>query len=438
MHRKPSSTVIPGLLSLCLFFLVQNVFAQGATDGTIYSRFGIGDLRSFSTSQVQAMGGGGSSMLTLNYVNTQNPGSWGTQVFTRAAVGFVYQGLYTTDASENTSILTQGTLNAVQFGFPLLTQKLGVGISYEPYSRLDYRVRVEGAMTPGGSVADSSAYIIDYEGNGGLQKVAAGLGYRISRYLSIGANFDFYFGILESGRTTSFLETGYLQTRLVTATRMSGISGTVGAIAMVPGLLGEDDLLTIGAAVTLPAHLSGHRVQTLGQDLDRDTLGTRLQGNTVLPFRSRLGLSYRPDDRWTVVIDGQYEPWKQFESDFLFPGYTSEDDNLFENRMRASAGVEFLPGGGDPLTPFLQRVAYRLGFYYDEFYVNPVPDVNLNTIAITGGISLPTMFPGTRIDINGEVGTRGTTDFNLVRDTFYRLAVNVNVGERWFERRKLR
>ena len=64
--------------------------------------------------------------------------------------------------------------------------------------------------------------------------------------------------------------------------------------------------------------------------------------------------------------------------------------------------------------------------------------IDINTLALTGGLSLPSFVPGTRLDINMEVGARGTTEQNLVRDVFYGVSVILNIGERWFVKRKLR
>ena len=83
-------------------------------------------------------------------------------------------------------------------------------------------------------------------------------------------------------------------------------------------------------------------------------------------------------------------------------------------------------------------IAYRLGFYYDQTYVSPVAGTDINTIALTGGFSLPALLAGTRLDINFEVGTRGTTDGNLVHDRLYGVSATLNIGERWFVKRKLR
>ena len=218
----------------------------------------------------------------------------------------------------------------------------------------------------------------------------------------------------------------------------------MGALLTLPGVLGEGDALTAGATFTLPTRLSGDRVRTLGESLDRDTLGTKVDGSVDVPLGAGLGLAYRPDARWTVLADGRYEPWSAFSSTFALPGYTPGDGAAnFQDRLRLSAGVELVPAGADFTEAYFRRTAYRLGFYYDDAYLDGAqiggdPDAELRTLALTGGVSLPTLLPGTRLDLNLEVGRRGTTDAELVQETFYRVLVNVNIGERWFEQRKLR
>ena len=110
------------------------------------------------------------------------------------------------------------------------------------------------------------------------------------------------------------------------------------------------------------------------------------------------------------------------------------------DRMRISGGVEWIPAGISQLESYLARIAYRLGFYRDNLYVSPSTAVGtkIDVVAVTGGLGLPTLFAGTRVDLVFEIGTRGTLDRNLVRDRFVGLSATVNVGERWFVKRRLR
>ncbi|HET6566897.1 MAG TPA: hypothetical protein VFG50_02960 [Rhodothermales bacterium] len=420
--------------------LAPAAFAQRNNDGSIYSRYGLGELRAFPSAQLQAMGGGGTSVLSYTYVNLTNPATWADQILTRFSAGVLYQGVQATDASNDVSRLTEGTLNAFQFSFPI-GSKVGVALGYEPYSRVSYRVQRDGALPPDPVLGDTSHFILNLEGSGGLQRFVGGVGYRINRNISVGADANIIFGILEDARRTDFTGGTFRESYLSTSTRLAGVTGTLGGIVTLPQLASENDVFTVGAAFTLPATLSGSRVRTLSPN-DRtpgDTLETKVpDGSVKLPWGVRAGAAYSYDQRWLLVVDGQYQPWSNFSSDFSFAGYDPGGVSTFRDRIRASAGLEFLPAGTDLVRPFLARVAYRLGAYYDRSYVSPIAGVDLHTVALTAGLGIPLFNPGTRLDLGFEIGTRGQTDQNLVRDTFYRISASVNFGERWFQRRRLR
>lgn len=412
--------------------------AQNTGDGTIYSRFGIGELRSFSSPQIEALGGAGYALRSLNYVNLDNPASWADQVLTRAVAGLRFQNLRARADGQEESILSEGNLGVIQFSFPILDRKLGVAAGFQPFSRVSYRVQLAGRALPDPFEPDSVDYQIDFEGGGGLQQVMGGLGYQLTPSLAVGAALHFLLGVIDYGRNTSFPGSRLQDANLVTSTRMSGFAGSFGAIFQMQSLLGDADVLNIGLSLRTPAALRARRVQTLGESLDVDTLVAPANGDVTLPLSIGLGLGYHPDARWIVAVDAQYEPWTSFDSELPFAGLSEDETGRLEDRVRVAGGFEFLPAGSDLLEPYFQRIAYRLGGYYDRSYVSPVADVSVATMAVTGGLSFPTLLTGTRLDINFEVGTRGTTDHALVRDVFYRISVNVNAGERWFQRQRLR
>jgi len=419
--------------------------AQQSSDGSLYSRFGIGELRSFGSSQMQAMGDVGFALHSLNYANLTNPGTWSDQILTRASAGFTYQNVSIRNAAGDESRLGSGYLNGVQFSFPISERRVGAALAFVPYSKVSYRVQIEEELDLGDPDAAPQPYTIDFEGSGGLQSITGGLGVRINRHLSVGAALNGIFGIIENGRRTSFIgggaSTEFVNTNVSSSTQLFGLTGTFGVLASTVGLFRNNDFFSVGAAFTTPATLSGERVRTLGQDLDRDTLDATLRGDVHLPWRVGAGVAYQPGPSWAFILGGRYEPWTNFESDLPFPGYDPADPGSAErlaDRIQLGAGVEFMPAGADQLAPFLSRVAYRLGINYDRSYISPVAGRNIQTLAATAGLSLPTRSSGTRLDINLQVGTRGTADGVLVRDVFYRVSANVNIGERWFQTPKLR
>ena len=200
---------------LTALILVCNVQGQGQDDGSFYSRYGIGELSSFASSQAQSLGGAGVGLFSYDYMNFSNPATWSRQTLVRVAAGAQFNRLHAEDAGGRNERLIHGNFNALQIGVPLLSARLGLGASYEPYSRINYEVSSTGSLDAG--VEGELPYQIHHEGSGGLHQARIGLGLRLSQWASIGASADLIFGIAEEERRTTFDSVDLLDTRLVTA-----------------------------------------------------------------------------------------------------------------------------------------------------------------------------------------------------------------------------
>jgi hypothetical protein len=316
---------------------------------------------------------------------------------------------------------------------PLAAGRVGLSLSLAPYSRVNYRVIEEDSVdVPGG---DRQAYRLNFEGTGGLYRFRTGLGARVAEGLRVGASADVLFGRVEYLQRTEFPGSTTLEeVQVGRITRLAGVTATVGAAYRAR--TGEDRSLNVGAALTLPARLSGDRTRTLGTSLDQDTLAAPSDGGATLPLGARGGLALS-GPRWTFALEGLYEPWTNFESDFSWGGYdpATGADGL-RDRVRVGGGVQVIPGGADRMAGYFGRTAYRLGAYTERVAAGPGGE-GVTTTALTGGLSLPTLFPGARFDLGVEAGTRGATDGVLVRDRYIRGTVTLTFGERWFIRRRI-
>lgn len=412
--------------------------AQSNGDGSPYSRFGLGTLTDFSSSQSQAMGGGAYAVRSLNYNPTANPALWSDQVFTRLSAGASFQRTNTTTDDES-SLLSSGLIEGLQLSFPLYERTLGVGLSFQPYTQHNYRVRRQQTVEP-----VDATYEQNLRGKGGLHSFRAGLGYRLNEIVSVGASVDVLFGIIDKERSTEFVDRSFRNANISDATRLNGVTSTVGGQLTFANVFQKNDALSIGSSVALPTNLSGTRVLTIGEgrNLTQDTLET-VDGEVSLPLRSRLGVAYQPNSAWILTLDGLYEPWSSFSSSFSSQGllkgsFPEGGEGLLSDRWRISAGMQVVPGADDPLSGFFGNTGYRLGAAIEKLYVQPEADPTLRSYTVTAGFSFPTALSGTRIDLNLEAGTRGTTDGALVRDNFYSVSLHINFGERWFQKRKLR
>lgn len=410
---------------------LADAWAQGRNDGSLYSRYGVGELHTFASSRARAMGGDGIALFSHDYMNFANPGAWSRQSLVRVSAGMLLDRIQAQDNNGNSEQLMRGAFNAFQMGVPLLPNRLGLGLAFEPYSRMDYRVTTTSSLTIGSD--DPMDYTIEHGGTGGLRQARVGLGIRVLSWLNLGVSSDFMFGITEESRKTSFDSDDFLYTNVSTSTRFRGIKAT-GGLLMALRSAGSE--LTLAASASLPTTLSADRALTLGESLDRDTLGTRIYGELDLPASVRAGAAFRLRNNWTFAASVRYEPWSQASATLPVAGFSSDQ---LQDRLRYSGGVEWIPAGISQLDSYVSRIAYRVGFYRDNLYVSPASAVGteIDVMAMTGGLGLPTLFTGTRVDLVLEVGTRGTLDHNLVRDRFIGISVTVNVGERWFIKRRL-
>jgi hypothetical protein len=424
------------LLLLAALLAPPAARAQNLSDyGSVYSRFGVGERAAFSSSMAEAMGGAGTALRSPFYTGLANPALWADLSFASFGAAADLRGVEATDAADQTSRATAGGVAALALGLPLVRDRLGFTVALRPYSRVEYRAVEEGTFTP--DVGDDVAFETNLEGNGGLYQLTAGLGARLAPGLRVGASVDGYFGTLEYLQRTNFDDPTYEETRNTRSTRLGGVSATLGAVATVPGLFAEGDGLHVGAAVALPARLSGERVQTLGFSLDRDTLTVVEEGSVTLPLSARFGVAYASPERWNVAADVLYEPWGAFESDFAFGGFDPAAglDDL-RDRLRVGGGFQVVPAGEERTAGYFARTAYRLGGYAERAFFAP-GGTDLLTYALTAGLSFPTVFSAARLDLGIEAGTRGSTDGVLVRDRFVRGTATFNFGERWFLRRPL-
>ena len=371
------------------------------------------------------------ALWSLNYANYANPAALSRQFLVRASAGMRFDNISTVDAGNGRKNLVAGSFGALQFGVPLLSNKLGIGFTFEPFSRVNYKVTTSGTLDLD-PTQNPVPYTVITQGSGGLQVLRLGAGVRPVRWVSVGVTMDYMFGIIEDTRRTQFVSPQLLTTNIAETTRMRGFTATGGAILSIP--VGENRELSVAAATTFPATLSAKRVRTVGESLDQDTLGTTIGGDLTLPASTRLGMAFTANSRWAVTADMRLEPWTEFESSMALSSFRSGG---MQDRSRISAGVEFLPAGGNVTLPYVRRIAYRLGFYVDGAYVTPATGQSITAQAITAGVSLPTMFGGTRVDLNLQVGRRGSASGVLVQDRFVTFSATVNVGERWFLKRRL-
>ncbi|HEV8539398.1 MAG TPA: hypothetical protein VGR15_10825, partial [Bacteroidota bacterium] len=351
-----------------------------------------------------------------------NPAAWSRINRTRFSAGGMYEGFSSSDSS-GSSYLSKTHFNGLSLAIPIERDEgivLSAGVA--PYTKVNYNI--VSAFTQG-----SLSYVLRYLGEGGLSLAHLGMSGSLSSELHLGAKLDYYFGSINHTVSQTFTTTQFTSAEVVRATRFSGAGVTMGVL--YSGLrnalnLGEGNALNIAATFSTASSLTTteERFSTYnsGSVISRDTT-TSPDGKLQLPLGLSIGLAYQ-SDRITVAADFAYQKWGDLTSN----GVSSPE---IRDSYRIGGGLEFIPKK-DPAAPFTQRMAYRFGLFYNASYYE-IRGEKINEAGVTGGIGFP-LFGDTRVNISGEYGFRGTTDFQLQKDKILRISFTLDISELWFVR----
>lgn len=411
-------------------------FAQDLTISP-YSRYGIGDILSATTTRNAAMGG--LSIAPDNYfsINRVNPASYGDIYYTTMDVsGFWQASQLKTDAGQGTR-LTAGIQNAA-FAFPS-NNNVVFTMGFSPFSSVGYEVTDETEVV----IADSTLIQeTTYNGTGGLNQAYLGAAVRLlNRRLRIGVNGQFNFGNTNYNwttllyRTDSILATDYSPLLVTEDVYVTGLMGTLGF--MYEDTINANNLtfFRIGGMVDYSFGLNGDRFTTATNGLVQDTLGGVEIGSIVVPPKFGLGFMVNRLGHWSIGADATYQDWSMFE-------YFGDASNLGEE-IRFSLGGEFVPDLES--TNYFKRIDYRAGAYYNQTYLQ-FDDEAITDYGVTFGFGLPADLKGnsrfnrgrtvSRINLSFELGKRGNLAAGFPMEELYaRIRLGATINDRWFVRR---
>jgi hypothetical protein len=395
------------LSSLCL----------AANGGSTYSIFGIGDLRYFQNTRSAAMGYTGIGLPGANYINGMSPATWARINQTRLDIGFMYEGFRSTDGSTS-RYLANGEFNGALLAVPISTTHGIVFVAgFTPYSNINYNLVTKGSQ-------QGIDYNITHRGTGGITKGQAGLSYAPSQDLAFGASINYLFGTVDYERVFAPNVTTFSGGTTRENVTTHGITATAGAVFTGLGDISESlRPFALGFIITSRGNLKTERQITYEFTSELDSAAS-VNGRQSIPIAYGFGLTYQLGDRYLFAADYYAQPWDNTQ-------FNGVDPSEIRNNLRVGVGGERL-ANRDPSARWLDRISYRLGFFYDATYyrINREP---INHWGVTGGFAIP-ISGETRMNVALEYGSRGTTNNHLIKDNIFRMAFSLNIGELWFIR----
>ncbi|HNW98646.1 MAG TPA: hypothetical protein PKK00_09590 [Bacteroidales bacterium] len=415
----------------CFAFLLMLVFSAAMAQTHVsspYTRFGLGDLLNNKYIRNTSMGGISFGYRNPTSVNYSNPASY-TAFDT---LSFVFEtGLNSNfmqlESSTEKHLTNYTSLSYLVFGFPV-TKWWGASIGLLPYSNVGYDILHEDTLDNIGTTDYT------YEGNGGLNQFYFGNAFRIKN-LSIGFNASYIFGSLNKLGTVSFPDSIYfLSTKIVNSTRVNDLFLNYGM--QYQKNISKNVKMVTGFVYNANANLNAKQDLLIyrflpSNDGAEDVVDTIIysegsKGTITIPQSIGAGVTFGINNKLLMGADYQFQNWKKFKS-------FGESDSLL-NSMQASFGLEYIPNLNS-LTQKWKHARYRFGLRYNETYLQ-LHNTQLNETAVSFGIGIPMKRSKSTLNLGFELGQRGTTDNNLIRERFAKVVFSLSVHEYWFIKRR--
>lgn len=425
------------LFPTVVFVMLCMVSVAGAQDqyenSSVYSSIGLGNPLDFRSSSGASMGMNGVGIWSFNTINNSNPAQWGGSFFTMATAGLSLKNFSASDNfgdQKNTMI----NFNQIQVVLPVWREVIGVSVSIQPYTETRFSFFEEGTI----ETADSLGFLIDRRGDGGLNKLEIGIGARVTDWLLIGYAPSLVFGYYENRNVTLFDRPGFSEVNYTIGTRHKGFGNRFGILASHTGLLRSNDRVVLGSTVSLPVKLNSRRKMTTqvvaGFPPQRKTIDLFSEdyygkGRTELPVEMNTGVTYYLNPNLLFASEILYQKWGKYKN---FEGNT---EDFLKDRTKYSLGLQYdARRRGE--SGFINNFIYRLGVSYDDGHLS-LNNTSIETVMISAGISIPSAFFGSSIDIGVDYGVRGTQSNDLVQEKIFGLRASFNLSELMFLQRRL-
>ncbi len=426
MSIKPNSLRLP--IVILFLFLSLSLYSQ-IRIASPYSRFGIGDLSDNNNAWNLSMGQTSYAFSSPYHINYSNPASY--MAFDSSS--FVFEGGFNIDmvklsSNYQTTNRNYASLGYLLFGFPV-TKWWHTTLGLVPFSDVGYSVANYEEYDGIGSV------LRIYSGSGGINRFFWGNAFRIVKNLSVGINASYLFGTMNRQAMVLFPDSAYsMNFKVDNDIIINDLYFNFGI--QYKAKLNNNLFLNLGAVYAHSSRMSA-KTNMLAQsfllnssdtEIIKDTIAMAegYKGKIIIPTMIGGGLALEKPDKFLVGIDFKWQNWSKFTAFDM-------SDSLVDS-WQIHFGAEFLPNANN-YNNYLSRVRYRIGFFYDNSYLK-LREKHLSEYAVTLGFGLPLRGVKTALNVGFQLGTRGTTQADLIRESYLKLVIGFSIYERWFVKRK--
>ncbi len=404
-----------------IFFLVvwtSISFAQGS----VYTRYGVGDLVYNYSARRFGMGNLGIAVSDKDFISGVNPAGWNSIGLTRMEASVAFGSKIIGDA--NDSYFFKNTLfKGITFAVPI-QRDYGITFSFGvlPYSRVDYDVEIPVKSSNVGEFTQALT------GKGGLSKIYLGGSYRLPFGFSLGASFDYYFGDIVYSSTLIFPDTSSFKTVGYVMKKSSlGMGATFGMLSPdISKFLGASKIknLRVGAVFSLTTKLNTDTTISTNNLVGSNQIANGL-AETKLPSRMGLGVSFVYSNNYLFTFDFLTQNWAEYE-------FANKTESYLGQAFKFSWGMEYFREISE-FSSFWEQIRYRFGLSYEKTPFTVLGN-DVFKSSISAGISFP-MGVYNSIDIGIAGGIMGKKGNKTLEEKFLEARIALSFGERWFIRK---
>lgn len=432
-------------ITLVLAVTAIGAMAQStATTSSPYSKFGLGDIIPEALPQSIGMGGIGAAVNRIsgyNNINVLNPASYGAIGFTTIDAGIYSNVVSLNQTGQPSSTNGNFRLSHVAFAIPV-SKRSALSFGLLPYSQMGYNYKQTLSKGFGtGSPADTNAVNYIYNGDGGLSKAYLGYGFGLGKHLLIGANVAYIFGNLQQYSSTEIPTLyGTLNSRVEQSNAVGGLTYDYGVQYSFDFGDQKQKHLILGYSAsansritTTSSYIVSHYTYDASgnQNLAIDSVVNQqgAKSKIQLPQINHFGITFQNDLKFLIGADYTIGKWSSLTISGANAG--------FQDSKTLNVGGQFTPNI-NALHNYFARTDYRLGFIYDQTYLN-LNNTNIKRYAVTVGLGLP-LAPNNlsfyKVNFSAEIGQRGTLTNGLVKENYVNLHLGFTLNDKWFQRYK--
>jgi hypothetical protein len=406
------------LIVITALLFTTEIFSSG---GSLYSRYGLGDIYTDYSARRFGMGGLGIALSDKDYLNYLNPAGLADLQLVRFETGVIYTGESMKDNSSST-FNSNSFFSGFMIGLPI-QHDLGITADFGvvPVTNVHYSV------TESGTDTNFNGYNKNYNGEGGISKLFLSTSCKLPLDFSLGISFDYYTGKIDYNSGIAFDSTiNFSDASFSKQYSYHGAGYTVGLIsADFAKLFGLGFVKNLRFGVTYTSSVPLHCDSIVSLVGTTGTFETALGTSTVhLPYKIGAGAAFVLFNNYQFTLDYLYQPYTQLT-------YGGVPYPYMQDYKKMSLGFEYRNQNAR-MTEFWDQVMLRCGVSNEQsqYIIN---GTSINQVSVYTGVSLPVGFDNT-LDLGLQYGRRGTTDNGLIQENIFNFSVSFSFGDLWFIR----